>query len=136
MSTSTSPANGSPSVTELVSGIVGDVQDLGRQHLALFRHEVKEDFRKASDAAASLAIGLAVAQVGGILICLMLVHLLATLAPSLSLWGCYGIVGGVIVLIGSFAVMNGIHKFKSVESLSSETAEIMKDDAQWLTQPK
>lgn len=136
MSTSTSPANGSPSVTELVSGIVGDVQDLGMQHLALFRHEVKEDVRKASDAAASLAIGLAVAQVGGLLVCLMLVYLLAAMVPDLSLWSCFGIVGTVITLIGAAAVWNGIHKLKSVESLSTQAAQIIKDDAQWLTQPK
>jgi hypothetical protein len=136
MSTTTSPANGSPSVTELVSGIVGDVQDLGMQHLALFRHEVKEDVRKASDAAASLAIGLAVAQVGGLLICLMAVHLLSTLAPNLSMWSCYGIVGALVVAVGALAVANGLMKLKSVESLSKQTAEIIKDDAQWLTQPK
>ena len=134
--TSTSPVNCSPSVTELVSGIVGDVQDLGRQHLARFRHEVKEDFRKAGDATASLASGLAVAQVGGLLISFMLIELLHVLAPGLPLWSCYGIVGGVIVVVGMIAVMNGIQKFKSVESLSKETADIMKDDAQWLTQSK
>lgn len=134
--TSTSPVNGtSPSVTEIVSGIVGDIQNLGTQHFALFRHEVKEDFRKASDAAASLAIGLAVAQVGGILISLMLVYVLHELA-NLSLWSSYGIVGGVIAAAGLLAVVNGIQKFKSVESLSKETAEIIKDDARWLNQPK
>jgi len=136
MSTTTSPANGTPSVTELVSGIVGDVQNLGMQHLELFRHEVKEDVRKASDAAASLAIGLAVAQVGGILICLMLVHLLSAIAPNLSIWSCYGIVGAVVVAVGALAVANGLTKLKSVETLSNEAAQIIKDDARWLNQPK
>jgi len=136
MSTPSSQANGSPSVTELVSGIVGDVQDLGMQHFALFRHELKEDIRKATDAAASLAIGLAVAQMGGILICLMLVHLLSSLVPSLSMWSCYGIVGVAVVAVGFVAVMNGLHKLKSVETLSNQTAQIMKDDARWLNQPK
>jgi len=136
MSTTTSEANSSPSVTELVSGIVGDVQDLGMQHLALFRHEVKEDVRKASDAMSSLAIGLAVAQVGAVLICFMLVHLLSSLVPTLTLWSCFGIVGLGVVALGAIAVANGIYKLKSVETLSTETAQIMKDDARWLTQPK
>jgi len=133
MSTS-SPVNGSPSVTELVSGIVGDVQNLGMQHFALFRHEVKEDVRKASDAASSLAVGLAVCQVGGLLIALMAVHLLAQLVPSLSLWACYGIVGGVIVVGGGIAVTLGIQKFKTVDSLSKQATDIIKDDARWLNQ--
>jgi uncharacterized membrane protein YqjE len=139
MSTTTTPAspvNGSgPSVTELVSGIVGDIQNLGQQHFALFRHEVKEDFRKAGDAAASLAIGLAVAQVGGVLISFMLVYLLHELA-NFSMWSSFGIVGGVIVALGLIAVLYGIQKFKSLENLSKETADIIKDDARWLNQPK
>jgi len=136
MSTSTSQANGSPSVTELVGGIVADLQDLGTQHLALFRHEVKQDVRKASDAASSLAIGLAVAQVGAVLICLMFVHLLQAVAPQLSLWTCYGIVGALVVAAATVAVVRGLQKLKSVESLSNEAAQIIKDDARWLTQPK
>jgi len=137
MSTTTSSGpNGSPTVTELVSGIVGDVQDLGMQHLALFRNEVKEDLSKASDAGASLAIGLAVAQVGGLLICLMAVHLLSLLAPGLALWSCYGIVGAVVVGLGAIAVANGINKLRSVETLSDQTTQVMEDDARWLTQPK
>lgn len=134
--TPTSPVNGSsPSVTEIVTGIVGDIQNLGKQHFALFRHEVKEDVRKAGDAAASLAIGLAVTQVGAVLISFMLVYLLhefAHLSMSLS----YGIVGGVIVVAGAVAVMYGIQKFKRLEKLSKESADIIKDDARWLNQPK
>lgn len=137
MSTTISPGpqNGS-SVTELVSGIVGDVQDLGMQHLALFRNEVKQDLRKATDAGSSLAVGLAVAQVGGLLICLMLVHLLSQLAPNLSLWLCYGIVGTVVVVLGAIAVQNGINKLQSVDTLSGPAAKVMKEDAQWLTTSK
>ena len=134
--TISSGPNGSPSVTELVSGIVGDVQDLGIQHLALFRLEIQEDLKKATNAALSLAVGLAVAQVGGLLICLMLVHLLSHLAPNLALWICYGIVGTVIVGLGAISVVTGINKLKSVETLSDQTAQIIKDDAQWLTKPK
>jgi len=125
--------DGSPSVTQLVSGIVGDVQDLGMQHLALFRNEIKEDIRKAADAGTSLAAGGAILQVGVFLLCLMLVHLLASLAPGLSIWMCYGIVGAVIVAAGGIGVFNGVTKLKSVETLSKQTSQVMKDDAKWLT---
>jgi len=136
MSTSTSPANGSPSVTELVSGILSDVQNLGMQHLALFRHEVKQDIRKASDGVASLAVGLAVIQVGALLLCLMLVYLLKDTVAGLSLSMSFGIVGAVVMAAGVIATVYGAKKLKSVETLSNETAEIIKDDARWLTQPK
>jgi hypothetical protein len=133
---SSSEPGASPSVTELVSGIVGDVQNLGMQHLALFRHEIKADLQKATDAGASLAIGLAVAQLGGILLSLTLVYLLAEFAPQLPIWGCYGIVGTVISAVGALAIINGVQKMKSVDSLSKPALQVMKDDAEWLSNPK
>jgi len=136
MSSISSGPNGSPSVTELVSGIVGDVQNLGLQHFALFRHEIKEDVRKATTAASSLAAGIAIVQIGGFILCLMLVHLLSALAPNLSVWICYGIVGAAIVGVGLVAVTIGMNKLKSVESLSPQTAQVLKDDSQWLNKPK
>jgi uncharacterized membrane protein YqjE len=135
MNSSTVP-HSSPSVTELVSGIVGDVQDLGMQHLDLFKLEIKEDLRKTTDAASSLAIGLAVAQVGAVLLSFMLVHLLASLAPSLSLWVCFGIVGAVFAALGAIGIINGVNKLKTVDSLSRQAAQVMKEDAQWLTNSK
>ena len=46
------------------------------------------------------------------------------------------IVGGGVVVIGTIAMIFGIQKFRSVQTLSDETAEIIKDDARWLNQPK
>ena len=137
MSTALPPApDSNPSVTELVSGIVGDVQDLGMQHLTLFRNEVKQDIRKASDAASALATGAAVLQIGGILLCLMFVHLISHVAPGISLWLSYGIVGIAMLGLGSIVVYFGIHKFHSVDALSKQASQIMKDDAKWLSKPK
>ncbi|WP_010583585.1 phage holin family protein [Schlesneria paludicola] len=134
MSTSVSPGpNESPSVTELISGIVGDLQDLGTQHLALFRNEINSDLRRVSEAATSLVVGVAVLQVGIILLCQMLAHGLSSVAPAVSLATCYGIVGGTVALIGLIAIAMGIKKWKSVESLPNRTAQVLKDDVQWLT---
>jgi len=135
-STISSGPERSASVTELVSGIVGDVQDLGMQHLALFRNEIKQDIRKATDAASSLAVGFAVLQLGGFLICLTAVHLLSQLAPNLSLWLCYGIVAAVITAVGAIAVFYGVNRLQNRDPVSNQTALAMKEDAQWLTKPK
>jgi len=133
---SSSETNGSPSVTELLSGIVNDLQDLGLQHLTLFRHEVKEDLRKATIAASSLAIGIAVAQVGALLLGLMFAHLLMQLAPNLSTWMSYGIVGLGFAAMGGTGIYIGIKKSQTIDTLSSQTAEIIKEDAKWLTTSK
>jgi hypothetical protein len=137
MSTSVSPEpDVGPSVTELVSGIVSDVQNLGIQHLALFRNEIKQDLKTATTAATILGGGAAVVQVGLILICLMLVHLLSQQVPTLSLWMCYGIVGAFIIVIGAIAVSVGVNQMRSVEALTPQTAQAMKEDTQWLSTPK
>jgi len=130
---STGP-DGSPTVTELVSGIMTDVQNLAVQHLDLFRREINDDVRKTADAASSLAIGLAVAQVGGFLLSLMLAHLMMELAPKLPSWACYGIVGLIVTAIGACAIAFGIKKIRSIDG--SQTAKVMKDDAKWLTNSK
>jgi hypothetical protein len=129
-------AESTASVTSLVSGIVGDVQDLAMQHLALFRNEIKHDLRKTTSAVSSLAAGLAVAQIGGLLICLMAVHLIAQLSPNLSLWVCYGIVGTVVVATGAIAILVGYKTLPSMDTLSSQTTQAIEEDAKWLSKPK
>lgn len=125
-----------PSVTELVGGIVGDVQDLIKQQFALFKHEVREDIRKAKDATVSLVLGGAILAVGGILLCLMLVHLLHWAAPTLPLWSCYAIVGGGLTLIGGIGLYVGYRQVKSVNPLPDETVAALKENVQWIAKPK
>jgi len=138
----TAPANSSAetssshSVTELLGGIVNDLQDLGLQHLTLFRHEVKEDLRKATVAGASLAIGVAVAQVGALLLGLMFSHLLMELAPNLPMWVSYGVVGVAFAASGGIGIYSGYKKSQTIDTLSPQAAEIIKDDAKWLTTTK
>lgn len=137
MSTSISPEpDVEPSVTELVSGIVGDLQNLGIQHLALLRNEIKQDLTKVTTGASILGSGLAVLQVGLILICLMLVHLLSVQVPTLSLWMCYGIVGAFVVISGAIAAWIGVTQMRAVEALTPKTAQAMKEDTEWLSTPK
>ena len=76
-----------PSVSSLVVGIVNDTQELIKQHLELFRTEVKEDFTKTKQAVIPLIIGVVVMGVGALLVCFTLVYLLHWAAsPHLQLW--------------------------------------------------
>src|SRR3954464_3039602 len=89
-----------PSISSLVGGIINDAQQLIRQEVALARKEIQEELSKAKSAVVSMAAGLALAVVGGLLFCLMLVHLL-NYATEIPLWGCYGIVGGAFLLLAA-----------------------------------
>lgn len=131
------------SVTSLVGGIVGDVQDLVKQQLQLMRKEVEDDLRKTTEAASLLGIGLGVLFFGALELCLMLAHLLhwltgpPTLDPaSLPLWGCHAIVGVVLVIIGLGLAWAGKKTIANVHPLDNPATEALKENVQWLTTPK
>jgi hypothetical protein len=115
-------------VMELVSGIITDVHVLMRQQLALFQHEIKGEIGHAREAGSLVAIGLAIVVMGGVLLCGMLVHLLARMAPGLPLWGCYGIVGAPVAGLGGILCLVGIQKFKHFNNATTvEPARDLKE---------
>jgi len=115
------------SVAGLVSGIVTDFQVLIRQQLALSRHEIKSEIGQAQMAGYFVATGLAIAVMGSVLLCGMAVHLLARLAPQLPLWGCYGIVGAPIAILGGILCMVGIQRFGSLNTATVELTRGLKE---------
>jgi hypothetical protein len=129
-------ANSGPSMTHLVSGIIADAQELMKQQLALFRTEVKEDVRRTKDALIALVCGLALLSVGGILLCFMLVYGLQAAVPQIPLWGCFGIVGGILAIGGGIAFFGALRNFREFNPLPDQSAQALKENVQWITQPR
>lgn len=123
------------SFTELVTGIVKDVQELLAQQLNLFKEEIRVDIRKTKEAALSLALG------GGVLffavgfLLLMLVYLLHEVA-MLPLWASFGIVGGVLAVLGGALLYAGKHKWDSFSAFPQQSAQALKENVQCLINPK
>jgi hypothetical protein len=67
------------SLASLVGGIINDAKDLLLHEFTIAKLEVQDELHKIKTAAVSLAIGAGIAAVGGLLLILMLVHLLAAL---------------------------------------------------------
>jgi hypothetical protein len=131
------------SMTGLMRGIINDIGDLIRQEMKFARTEIKADLRKTRNAAAILALGAGVALLGVILLALMLVHLLHWLSSSagadpgaIPLWGCYGIVSAVFLVIGGVMSYMGIQKFQSFNPMPDETAQTVKENVQWIANSK
>jgi hypothetical protein len=124
------------SMTGLVKDIIDDAQELIRQQLQLFRQEIRADIRKAREAAMFLAIGVGITAIGGLLLLLMLPLLLNSLVPTIPLWGCYGIIGGVAAAIGAGLLFAGVKQIESVTPLSDQSAVALKENLQWMTPPK
>jgi len=125
------------SVTSLVGGIIGDAQELMKQQLALFRAEVKEDMRKTSEASASLAMGLAAALVGSIVLSFAVAHLLHDYVfPNVPLSVWYAVVGGAITAIGLGLTVTAYQKLRSFNPLPDKTADALKENLEWKTIPR
>jgi uncharacterized membrane protein YqjE len=128
--------NSEPSVTSLLSGIVTDAQELIKQQLLLFKHELKDDVNRTKEALPILGAGAAITMTALILLGLTLANLLNWLAPEhLPLWGCYAI---VTVVFGGVGCALLYFASKTLESLgiSRQAAEATKENIEWTTKPK
>jgi hypothetical protein len=125
-----------PSVTELVTGIIADAQSLFKQQIEMLTHEIKEDFSKTREAGLMLGLGAGAGLVGALLLALMLVELTLLALPELPLWACYGGWGTVMFIIGAGLAYMGKLKLDSFNPLKDETAQSVKENVAWITNPK
>jgi len=116
--------------TALISDIIHDARDLLRQEFTLARLEVQDELRKTKAAALSLGLGVGVAAFGGLFLLFMVVYLLHALTP-LPLWGCYGAVGGMLLLAGFILLFRGKKAAEEIAVLP-ETVETLKENATWI----
>lgn len=125
-----------PRLSELVSGIVSDAEELVKQQLALFKTEVQEDIHKTRAAALPLACGIFIAVLGVVLFAFGIVYLLAWAAPAVPLWGWFLIVGAVLAAGGFALVWEAKTRFNSLHPLPEQSAEALKENVQWFMNPK
>jgi hypothetical protein len=124
------------SMTELVSGILRDVQDLVKQQTELFKHEVRTGLRKSLEASMLFVASAGFAVAGVILMAFMLANLLAWTVPALPLWVCYGVLGFVLLSAGAALFIAGRLLFASFTTLPKESMQALKEDVQWIANRK
>jgi hypothetical protein len=121
------------SASTLMSGIIADVQRLIEQQLSMVRQEIRDDLRKSKQAASSLALGAGLTAGGNCLLLLMLPLLLNWLVPTLPLWTCFGIVGGVVSAAGGALLYVRFQQTESFDLLSNQAVEAFKENLKWTT---
>ena len=116
----------------LVTGIVGDLQQLVEQQFQLTRQEIEQELRRRAGAAAIVCGGVIVLFLDALVICQTLALLLhwltsppATDPAWLSLWVCYAIIAAVLVVIGGSVTLFGRARFNSVQSARNPVTEIL-----------
>jgi hypothetical protein len=129
------------SMTGLLRGIINDVGDLIRQEIRFARTEMKSDVRKVTRAGAVLVLGAGTVAVGVVFVALMLVYLIHHLsgAPdsaSIPLWGCYGIVAAVFLIVGAGLSFMGYNALQKLNPLPDQTAQSVKENVEWIMNSK
>jgi len=124
------------SVTTLVSGIIHDAQELVKQQVELFKHEVRSDLHKTKEAGLALGGAACLGVVGLLLLAEGLVNVLYWAVPTVPLWGWYLICGAVVSAAAGCLVYVSKLKLDSVHPLTDDSAQALKENVQWIANRK
>ena len=119
------------SMSQLISGIVGDAQDLVRKEIALARQEVREELDAAKNAGIKLGIAGAVLAVGGLLVVLALAQGIADLF-NWPAWAGYALVGVILAIAGGILLSAAQRQIKNIHPVPERTVETMKENVEWI----
>jgi len=122
---------GDPSVSQLLSGIIGDAQVLVRQEIALARQEISEEIDTAKQAGVKLGIAAGVLAMGGLLLVLTLAQGIADFFNWPS-WAGYGLVGLVLAIAGYVLLSLAQKQIKAVHPVPAKTIETLKEHVEWI----
>lgn len=122
-------------VTELVSGIVGDVQRLARQQMEMLKAEVREDMSRSKQALVLGGVAIAMLTIGGMALVFGLVYLLRDQA-GLTEWGAWLIFAGVCLTAGVVLGFLARNLFESFNPLPDKTFNALQENLTWQTQPQ
>ena len=123
--------NSEPTITQLVGDLLADARQLMRQELALAKHEIRGEIRKATGASIALGAGIGLAALGGLLFIIAVVHLLHAVT-DLPLWACYGIVAGLCAVVGFILLYLGKRQMSQIEIIPQQTVETMRENVKWM----
>jgi hypothetical protein len=118
-----------PSMTSLVTGIINDAERLVRQEVLLARREMQAELDKAKVASVALAIGAGGCLLTGVALFGMVVALLNLVLP---LWASFLIVGAVLAVAAGIAMTIGVQQVRRISVVPPQTAETLRENAQWL----
>lgn len=127
------PAQGT--VTELVSGIIADVQKLAAQQMNMLKAEVREDLSRTKQALVMGGVGVALLTVGGVALVFALVYILRDLA-GLPEWGAWMIFAAICLAGGVALGFVARNLFESFNPLPDKTFNALQENLTWQTQPQ
>jgi hypothetical protein len=118
-------------ITELVTGIVDDAQEVIKQEFRLFKLELADKAKRNAIGAALVVGGLLLISISGIVFALALAYGMVSQWPSLPLWGALAIVASLL-LIGA-AVLVAIARSQFTSIIPSASDSEGKENETWTT---
>ena len=122
------------SAASLVSGILGDLQQLVDQQFQLTRREIEVELRQRAEAASVFGIGVGILFLAVGALSLTLSHLLHWMASPpatdpawLPLWACYAVVTVLLAVIGVIVTRAGRARFSSSAPFPNSATDIMQE---------
>jgi hypothetical protein len=122
-----------PSVASLLAGIICDAKELFAYELRSAKLEVENVVDQAVRASTAVGIGLGIIGLGVLLLFLMLVYALNA-HSDIPLWGCYGIVGSLVIAAGALWLIRGVKSAHRLAIMPHWAENANKEDAQWISQ--
>lgn len=120
------------SVRLLTGKLTDEIQPFVRHILARARKEIREELSAATNALIQLAIVGGMLFIGGVMCVLMFVHILADLF-RLPIGASYGIVGLVLIIVGSLMLFVVQRRLKTMQSVLPHTVKMIKENAEWIS---
>jgi uncharacterized membrane protein YqjE len=130
---SEAPPGAEPSIAQLLSSLVGDAQTLVRREVDLAKAEITEEIVRVRKGAVMLGAGIGTAVIGGLFLLIGIAEALIAF-DILSRWLSYLLIGLIFAIVGVFALMVGIRRFKEVDPIPHETIDSVRKDMSWLSE--
>ncbi|MDG3004543.1 phage holin family protein [Paludisphaera mucosa] len=117
-------------LVERIEPIAHDAGQLVELHAALIKSEFRQAAGAVAPALTSIGAGAGLAATGGLFAALALVHGLQR-STRLPLWGCYGLVGGLLGAAGAGLAASGVKRLGGIDLVPRETIATLKEDLEW-----
>jgi len=118
-------------LTELVTGVVDDAQEVIKQQLNLFKAELVNKARDTAFAGVPLMAGICCLFIA--VICLAFAVAYGLASNGVPLWGSFAIVSGVLLVAAAALALWSRSLFKPIDTSVPETVEGLKENIQWKT---
>jgi len=111
---------------DMAGGALADIRNLARETADLFR-QLTESSHRAGQIGSLALTGAGVVLVSAILVCLAMVHFLASQIPDQPIWMSYAAIGLPILGIGIALLAVGRRRLNAFGPLRKQSAKVMRD---------